>query len=86
MDNVLVTLSHTGVYTSDFNCGAGYSCVKKSYSNDGVCLKSVDSNEIGTYNSPSSDSIGVRTSNRCNFDTDCPVRFRCDANLKACVQ
>ncbi len=73
--------------TSDFNCGTGYSCVKKLYSNDGVCLKSVDSYGMQIYNSPSADSIGVRTSkDRCNFDTDCPVRFRCDANLKACVQ
>lgn len=72
--------------TSDFNCGTGFSCVKKAYSNDGVCMKSVDSSGVPTYSSPSTDSIGVRTSNRCNFDTDCPVRFRCDANLKACVQ
>lgn len=72
--------------TSDFQCGVGNACVKQRHSNDGVCMKSVDGNGTRVYNMPDSNSIGVRTSEGCQFNTDCPVGFSCDATYKACVR
>lgn len=76
----------SGGCTSDFNCGYGFKCVKALYKNHGVCMKSVDSYGVPDMSGPSRDSIGVKTAPGCNFNTDCPVGFRCDANLKACVK
>lgn len=72
--------------SSDFYCGVGYSCVKKPSTNNGVCMMSVDSDGVRNFASPSTDSIGVRTTDGCRFNTDCPVGFSCDEVYKACVR
>jgi hypothetical protein len=80
------TYIHDNSCTSDYSCGIGYSCVKKPFSSSGVCLKSVESNGIPTYKSPDSNSIGIKAEGGCMFNTDCPIGFRCDSTLKACVK
>lgn len=72
--------------SSDFSCGVGKKCVKAPYSNNGVCMTTVDEYGTRTYGTPSTDSIGVRTSGSCSFDVDCPIGFRCDSRYKACVK
>jgi len=72
--------------SSDYSCGVGFSCIKKPFSSTGVCLKSVNSYGTPTYKMPDPDSIGVKTEGSCTFSTDCPIGFRCDSNLKACVK
>lgn len=72
--------------SSDFSCGVGQACVKPMFQSSGVCLTKVDELGIKQYSAPSSNSIGVRTSASCHFNTDCPVGFRCDTTLKACVR
>ena len=82
----------TTIYTqdnscsSDYSCGIGYSCVKKPFSSTGVCLKSVDSYGTPTYKMPDPNSIEIKTEGSCTFTTDCPIGFRCDSTLKACVK
>lgn len=78
--------SATSGCSNDFQCGVGNACVKQRHSNDGVCMKSVDGNGTRVYNMPDSNSIGIRTSEGCQFNTDCPVGFSCDATYKACVR
>lgn len=74
--------------TSDYSCGIGFTCVKAPMMGNGVCMKSV--NEYGTqqYNLPHSESIGpnMDLDGECQFDTQCPVGFRCDTKFKACVK
>jgi hypothetical protein len=66
--------------TSDFQCGGpGYVCSKPAGSFQGQCAKSV--NEFGNQdfmNGPRLDSHGPGTQ-QCQFMTDCPIGFRCDA-------
>jgi hypothetical protein len=73
---------------SDYACGSGYQCVKGPLQSQGVCMKSV--NEYGNqeYKSPRPDSVGpnMDIDGQCQFDTQCPVSFRCDSTLKACVK
>lgn len=76
----------SGGCTSDFNCGHGFKCVKALYKSHGVCMKAVDSYGAPDMLGPSMNSIGVKTMPACYLNTDCPVGFRCDANLKACVK
>lgn len=74
--------------TSDYACGAGFTCVKSPLKSSGVCMKSV--NDYGTpqYNLPRSSSVGVNMDidGQCQLDTGCPVGFQCDKILKACVK
>lgn len=74
--------------TSDFSCGIGFTCVKAPMMSDGVCMKSVNEYGIQQYNMPSGESIGPNTdpTGQCQFDTQCPVGFRCDTKYKACVR
>jgi len=72
--------------SSDYSCGIGFSCVKKPFSSSGVCLKTVNSYGTPTYNMPDLNSIGIKTEGSCLFNTDCPIGFRCNSNLKACVK
>jgi len=76
----------SGGCTSDFNCGYGFTCVKALYKSHGVCMKAVDSYGAPDMSGPSMHSIGVKTMPMCYFNTDCPVGFWCDANLKACIK
>lgn len=72
--------------TSDFDCGYGNTCVKERFTSGGVCMKSVDNSGRRVYNTPTADSIGVRTSEGCRLNTDCPVGFSCDETYRACVK
>jgi hypothetical protein len=71
---------------SDFDCGIGYKCVKAPFESEGTCMKSVDEYGIPQYNSSSTDSIGPKTEGGCEFDSDCPIGFRCDSYYKECVK
>lgn len=84
--NTLTTDTNDNSCSSDYSCGTGYSCVKKPFSSTGVCLKSVNSYGIPKYKAPDSNSININTKGSCMFITDCPIGFRCDGILKACVK
>ena len=49
-------------------------------------LKTVNNYGVRTYNSPSTNSIGVKTSGSCTFNTDCSIGFKCDRKYKECVK
>lgn len=74
--------------TSDFGCGYGNRCVKAPYKSEGVCMKVVDDSGIRQFQPPRSDSVGpnMDVDGQCRFNTDCPIGFRCDRDLKACVK
>lgn len=84
--SIATTSTHDKSCSSDYSCGIGHSCVKKPFSSTGVCLKAVDSYGLPTYKMPDSDSINIKTEGSCMFNTDCPIGFRCDSTLKACVK
>lgn len=73
--------------SSDFDCGTGNTCVKAPLDSRGVCMRTVDEYGTRQYNLPSTRSIGpnMNLSGQCDFTTDCPIGFRCDSELKACV-
>lgn len=73
---------------SDFECGIGYRCVKAPLQSSGTCMKSVDEYGTPTYDLPSTDSVGpnMKIEGDCDFDTDCPIGFRCHQKYKACVK
>ena len=86
---ILLSLSvNSWACTSDFSCGIGYTCVKAPLKSNGECMKSVDEYGARQYNVPDSDSIGpnMNLNGQCDFNTDCPIGFRCDRKLKACVK
>lgn len=73
--------------TSDFQCSMGQECVKKPYSNRGVCMTSVNRFGAKTFSSPSPSSVKPRFgSKECRFLTDCPIGFQCDMTYKRCVK
>jgi len=72
--------------SSDFSCGMGYTCVKQPFKMSGTCMKTVNNYGVRTYNSPSTNSIGVKTSGSCTFNTDCSIGFKCDRKYKECVK
>jgi hypothetical protein len=81
------TNSSASSCSSDYGCGYGQKCVKAPYESTGVCMKTVNQFGVQEYGTPDSSSIGVNTGNKsCNFDTDCPVGFKCDSKYKACVK
>jgi len=81
------TLGDAGC-SSDFSCGIGYKCVKAPFQSSGTCMKVVDEYGLPTYDMPSTDSIGpnMNTEGDCDFDTDCPIGFRCHRKYKVCVK
>ncbi len=72
--------------SSDFSCGMGYTCVKQPFKMSGTCMKTVNNYGVRTYNSPSTNSIGVKTSGSCTFNTDCSIGFKCDRKYKECIK
>lgn len=72
--------------TSDFSCGSGHICVKAPFKSSGACMKTVDAFNLPVYNSPRPGSININTHGQCQFNTDCPIGFKCDDNYKACVK
>lgn len=71
---------------SDFDCGIGHRCVKAPYNTSGVCMKSVDEVGVQQYDLPRLDSINPKYEGDCDFDTDCPIGFRCHKKYKTCVK
>lgn len=74
--------------SSDFDCGIGYRCVKAPLKSYGTCMKEVDEYGLPTYNLPSLDSVvpNMNIEGDCDFDTDCPIGFRCHRKYKTCVK
>lgn len=83
-----ITAPTTKECSSDFSCGIGYTCVKAPLKTSGVCMKSVDEYGLRQFNTPSTQSVGpnLDLQGQCQFDTDCPVAFRCDRTYKACIK
>ena len=48
--------------SSDFSCGIGNACVKQPFKMTGTCMKTINNYGARNYKSPSSKSIGVKTS------------------------
>ncbi len=72
--------------SSDFECGYGKKCAKPMYQSTGTCLQVVNEHGVpGSQLSPPGGE-GVRTTPSCRYNTDCPIGFRCDDKLKACVR
>ena len=73
--------------SSDFQCSMGEKCVKKPYSNNGVCMKTVNRYGVQTYSTPSASSVRPRMGGKqCRFLTDCPIGFQCDMTYNVCVK
>lgn len=74
--------------SSDFDCGIGSRCVKAPLQSSGRCMKSVDEYGTPTYDLPRTDSVGpnMNLGGDCDFDTDCPIGFRCHRKYKVCVK
>lgn len=74
--------------TSDFACGVGMQCVKPPLSSAGQCMKPVDSYGAPLPGSarPGSSLMNTSPVGQCTTTTDCPIGFRCDLTLKACVK
>ncbi|MBI5075511.1 MAG: hypothetical protein HZB62_10170 [Nitrospirae bacterium] len=73
--------------SSDFSCGLGYKCVKAPLKSKGECMKEVDKYGLPTYRAHSLNSIGPNMDqNGCNFNTDCPIGYRCDKKYKLCAK
>ncbi len=72
--------------SADVDCGIGYACVKQPYNLSGICMRTV--NEFGnpTYSLPSLDRGHIKSEGDCQWDTDCPIGFRCDLKYKTCVK
>ena len=88
--SLLILIGTSSVYAkscySDFNCGMGAACVKEPFKNRGVCMKTTNNFGVRTYNAPSTNSLGTKTSGSCTFNTDCPIGFKCDRRYKECVK
>jgi hypothetical protein len=85
---LLVASSNSWACSSDFSCGIGYKCVKAPLQSSGVCMKTVDEYGTRQYNLPDPNSVGpnMNLGGQCDFNTDCPIGFRCDRRLKACIK
>jgi len=72
--------------SSDFSWGMGSACVKEPFKNRGVCMKTTNNYGVRTYNTPSTNSLGTKSSGSCSFNTECPIGFKCDRRYKECVK
>ena len=73
--------------TSDFSCRMGEACVKAPYKTRGTCMSTVNQFGKKTYQRPSTNSVySGDPDGQCRFSTDCPIGFKCDRRLKACVK
>ena len=48
------------------------------YDWEGQCIKEVDEFGIKNFNEPRN-NYGPKIESSCNFDTDCPLGFKCDS-------
>lgn len=73
--------------TSDYECGVGQQCQKPVGSFNGVCVQRVDPNSMMPIDrKPRLDSWKMETKEACFVDTDCPIGFRCNRALNACIK
>ncbi len=74
--------------TNDLECGGALKCVKQPLSSSGQCLQPVNNfgTPINTLPNPSSVLPNLSTKGQCQFDTQCPVAFKCEQQLKVCVK
>lgn len=73
--------------SSDFSCGSGQVCVKAPFKIRGECMKSVNEYGVQTYKRPRTSSVYAGDSEgQCRFNTDCPIGFKCERRLKACIK
>lgn len=90
--SVLPNPNYVGVplgCNSDFECGIGRKCVKGPLQGQGQCLTPVNqygTPQPGVMPTPNSIMINTNIKGACQFDTQCGVGFRCDQELKVCVQ
>lgn len=81
------TIINNSGCSSDFQCSMGEKCIKKPYSNNGVCMKTVNRYGGQTYSAPSASSVRPRMGGKqCRFLTDCPIGFQCDMTYNVCVK
>lgn len=82
------SIAASGECSNDFQCGIGRTCVKENYRSSGVCARAVDDFGLPTYRMPRLDSVNVKLPEEsdCQFDTDCPIGFRCYAAAGACLK
>ena len=72
---------------SDFDCGAGNTCVKKQYAAEGICMRTVTSTGLQVLKLPNSNSIRVGGSvARCSSSTQCSPGFMCNLDYNVCVR
>lgn len=74
--------------TNDLECGGTLKCVKPPLSSTGQCVQPVNNfgTPINTLPNPSSALPNLSTQGQCQFDTQCPVSFKCNQQLKVCVK
>ena len=49
-------------------------------------MKTTNNYGVRTYNTPSTNSLGTKSSGSCSFNTECPIGFKCDRRYKECVK
>jgi hypothetical protein len=74
--------------SSDYSCGVGFTCVKNNFSASGYCAKNVNPYGVQQFDAADPGSVNVKTPSKrdCQFDSQCPVGFRCEASSGACVK
>jgi len=70
---------------SDYDCGAGFSCLKELYASSGVCVESYNAQGVRSY-SPDVNSTLPNLEASCQVITDCPVGFFCDQKYGRCIK
>jgi hypothetical protein len=63
--------------SSDYNCKYGSRCVKQQYQTLGLCAQNVTPYGVPTFAPPNPESALVGGQGDCQWNTDCPVGFRC---------
>lgn len=78
----------TGQCSSDYNCGINEKCVKAPLSSYGTCMSEVNQYNLPTFSSKEASSVlpNMDLTGQCRFNTDCPVSFKCDQELKVCTK
>lgn len=80
--------THISQCSSDFDCGVNQKCVKAPLNSYGTCMTEVNEYNLPTFSGKDTDSIlpNLNLNGQCRFNTDCPVSFKCDQELKVCTK